>query len=430
MNGESYLLSLPGFMQKGIAAFKPGLERINRLLVAMGMPHQKYPTIHIAGTNGKGSTASFISAIITASGKRVGLHTSPHLFHVTERMKIDGVSASAHWLDSRTARYKALFEDIGVSFFEATLALSFQFFAEEEVDVAVIETGLGGRLDATNVLSPNLCVITSVGYDHMNILGNTLGEIAREKAGIIKPDTPVISAVTSEEAKTVIGEVARTKGAPFFDVFKEVHWSVSPSMDDTLVSFATPIQKYEALQIGLHGVHQYVNVASALRAIEIFFPKESLNVKDVNRGVSHVSSLAGIRGRLEVYRKEPLIVLDVSHNCDSLGAGLQFMKEALHSRSGQLYVAFGTMRDKEIEKMARMLADNDAYVFVLPVPSERALLPGDMLRLMTSAKVPAQIVHDIDDLLELFYQRSHHRDGLLITGSHLVISQFPDIFTT
>ena len=206
-SAEEFLLSLPRFTDAGHAAYKPGLERIRQILDAMGNPHDRFRSIHVAGTNGKGSTASMIASIGSSLGLRIGLHTSPHLVRITERMRIDGAPAPDEWLDSAVDMYRDGILAAGASFFEATVALSFLFFAENEVDFAVVEVGMGGRLDATNVLMPEVCVVTRIGLDHTEYLGNTLSEIAREKAGIAKRDRPLVLYPAPDEV--VSAEIGR-----------------------------------------------------------------------------------------------------------------------------------------------------------------------------------------------------------------------------
>ncbi|MBX2818229.1 MAG: bifunctional folylpolyglutamate synthase/dihydrofolate synthase [Rhodothermaceae bacterium] len=423
---EQYLFSLPRFSEKGEEALKYGLERFRRVLSELGDPHRAAPIIHLAGTNGKGSTASYIASIATCLGARVGLHTSPHLFAVSERMRVDGKPAPSEWLARRIMQCKPVFDAHTVSFFEATVALSFLFFAEEGVDLCVIETGLGGRLDATNVVDSAITVITSIGYDHMGILGNTLEAIAREKSGIIKTGVPIISAVADERARLVVQQTALEKNAPFHDVYKEVMWQ-DETRDPVTTSgvFRTPVMEYGSMMLGLPGRHQFVNVAAALRVIETFFPKERLDVKSIHTGIRSVCEVAGLRGRLDVIQKEPLIVLDVSHNYDSLSVSLQYVKEAIALRSGHLFVAFGTMRDKDIRQMASLLAEQKAQLFVVPIHTDRALPPGDTIQYMASAGVPAQAVTNAQHALQLFSEIARPEDGLLITGSHLVVSQLP-----
>ena len=210
-DAERRLLALPRFAGAGAAAYKPGLGRTRALLAALGDPHTVVPTVHVAGTNGKGSTASFAASVAQAAGLRVGLHTSPHLATLRERMRVDGRPAPPDWLDGALARWGGAVDAVGPSFFEATVALSLLYFAEQDVDLAVVEVGLGGRLDATNVLAPLVAAVTHVGLDHTDLLGDTVEAIAREKAGIAKPGVPFLHAVAGE-ARPALEAEARGRG--------------------------------------------------------------------------------------------------------------------------------------------------------------------------------------------------------------------------
>lgn len=423
----AYLHALPSFVTQGAEAFAPGLERIEALMQVMGHPHLKYPVVHIAGTNGKGSTASFLASIAFSLGKKVGLHTSPHLFHLAERLRVNGKPASEQWLAEQVSIFQKDFDRIGVSFFEATVALSLLCFSHEAVDLAVIEVGLGGRLDATNIVEPDLTIITSVGLDHTDILGETLEEIAAEKAGIIKPAIPVISGVERAEAEAIIRTVADQHNAPFHSIDDETSWHPSVEIHQRYRKARTPLRDYPDLQIGLPGRHQYKNAMLALRGAELLFPEATRDVQCVKKGLGEVVVHSGLRGRIEVCREEPMVVLDVGHNPDGLCEALAFMKEALYAKDGHLYVAFGCMRDKDVKTMSGMLAAARARVLVLPVSSARAMNPAELSLILKHDGVAHEIVHDAHHTLDLFYKRATPEDGLLVTGSHLVVAQFPEL---
>ena len=385
-DAHAYLLSLPRFAVSGQASLNPGLDRIEAVLDALGHPQDAYPTIHIAGTNGKGSTAAFLASFGRISGATVGLHTSPHLFRLNERMRVNGLVPSDAWLHKTVRACVPIFNRVGVSFFEATLALSFLYFEEHNVDFAVIETGLGGRLDASNVLTPAVSVITSIGFDHMDVLGHSLAKIAQEKSGIIKAGVPVVAGVDKEEALRVVVETAYSRAAPLHDVYEEVKWSKQRGEGGVFEgTWSTPVHTYGPVVSGLPGRHQFVNIASALRAFEIFFPRNELDVKSITRGIEAVKEQTGFRGRLEIVKSEPLIALDVCHNYDSLGASIEYVKDVLAPRSGHLFVAFGTMRDKDVEQMASLMAMSSVQLFIVPLHSERALPPGELKRHITGA---------------------------------------------
>ncbi|MEM8484729.1 MAG: Mur ligase family protein [Bacteroidota bacterium] len=421
----NYLLERPRFAVEGSAAYAPGLQRIEGVLEAMGRPQAACPLVHIAGTNGKGSTASFLAAIFTAYGKRTGLHTSPHLHHLAERLRIDGQPAPETWIASRIAKYNAVFSLYHVSFFEAMVALSLLYFAEEGAEVAVVEVGLGGRLDATNIVSPELAIITSIGLDHTQILGNSIRDIAREKAGIIKDGIPVFTGVTQPDASAEIQQIAAQRAAPVYAIEDVVTWApVQDSLDGTRINAITNEDQYSDLQLGLRGEHQARNALLALMATEYMLPAGSRRHAAITRGLAETALLSGLRGRMEVVNKEPLVVLDVGHNAEGLAAALKHMSNAVIENEGQLFVMFGTMRDKDTVQMAKQLAAIGAFVFTPPIHSDRALPPTELAQILRSHDIACTCVESVEKGLSRFYEVATSKDGLLIVGSHFLVAQY------
>lgn len=442
------LLALPRFAGTADASYRPGFERIKALLAAMEQPHRRYRIIHIAGTNGKGSTAALIAAVLTSLGHRVGLHTSPHLLHVGERMRVNGTPASERWLAEAVGHYGDLLDRVQPSFFEATVALSFRYFAEQAVDWAVVEVGLGGRLDATNVVTPEAAVITHIGLDHADILGPTLAAIAREKAGIIKPGVPVFSGVDVPEAQAVIAEVAAEQQAPLHWVPGEVT-TRPPAVpaDERMPAGAVPRQEvdlqtpraaYPSVALGLLGAHQRQNAAVAIRVCESFYGDALPFEAAVRAGLRDVARLTGLRGRLEIAQVQPTVALDVGHNSDGLRAALAALSgigpglappasgeaparfEA--SSAGRLYVLFGTLRDKDAAGMLRLLAAAEAALFLTVPPGPRAL-PQTALEAHCREFGIRVVGHgSVADGLAWFARTARPADQLLVTGSHLVVA--------
>ncbi len=420
---HAYLNALPRFAGKQNAAYEPGLARITRLLKAMGRPHEAFETIHVAGTNGKGSTASLVAAIAAATARRVGLHTSPHLLDVTERMRIGGVPAPADWLAQAVARYRPAFDAVRPSFFEATVALSFQYFAEQAVDLAVVEVGLGGRLDATNVLHPALSIITSIGRDHTALLGETLGEIARGKAGIIKPGVPVLTGADQPEALEVIEDVAAAREAPLHWIQAETEvLQAKASLDGLVLSVHTPLRRYDALRVGLPGVHQAPNALLALRAAELCFREVQRDAAPVYEGMAEIHRRTGLRGRFEVLHRSPLVVADVAHNADGLAATLALLRPEVERRSGKLFVLFGLMRDKDLPAMAHLLAEAGATVLPVHLDSDRALPAVALAEQLEAAGATAGPAGTAAEGLAHFRAQAAPQDALLATGSHQVVA--------
>lgn len=423
---NAFLHSLPRFGGVEDGGYKPGLDRMRQLLGGMGNPHDAFPSIHVAGTNGKGSTASLIAAIGTASGDRVGLHTSPELTHVTDLMRLDGTPATRDWLDGAVARHRDAIEAVDATFFEATVALSFLYFAEQEVDVAVVEVGLGGRLDATNVLAPRLSIITSIDLEHTNLLGDTLGAIAREKAGIIKPETPVLTAVTQDDALAAIRAVADSCGAPLHRADRECGWRVSEAgLRGTRMHLRTPHAHYDDLHVALPGQHQQKNAVLAVRAAELALPNATSDA--IATGLRDVHRLAGLRGRLQMLHEDPVVVADVAHNPSSLGATLGTV---IPNVDGRLVVALSLATDKDLSAIAEILARHAAQVVPLYVDSPRARPAADLARQLRAHGVDTAATATVRDAVDRFLTRAAPPDALLLTGSHTVVAPALTLFDT
>lgn len=412
-----YLLTLPRFTDQGAVALKPGLGRMEALLDAMGRPHERYPSLHVGGTNGKGSTASMIAAIATAAGRRVGLHTSPHLHDLAERMRIDGQPAPHDWLAEAVARYREVFDRVEPSFFEATVALSLLYFAERAVDLAVVEVGLGGRLDATNVLRPALAIVTNVGLDHTDLLGETREEIAREKAGIAKPGIVLLTAAEGESVLAALGAEAEARGAQLVRVQDEVTIRrVDPHPAGLALDLVTPVRAYDRLVVGLAGRHQAWNAALAVRAAERVL---GAGAAQVALGLAEVRKLSGLAGRCELLQRDPTVVADVAHNAEGLDVALACARE---QSLGRLYVLLGVMGDKDLPALTGVLAAAGATVLPVSLLSPRALSQSDLRHLLQRHGLDVIDVADVPDGLRWFRRHAQPSDLLLVTGSHLTVA--------
>ena len=404
------LFALPRFADVGAAAYNPGLDRMRTLLAAMGNPERAVPSVHVAGTNGKGSTSSMAASVAQAAGLRVGLHTSPHLLRVEERMRVDGVPAPAAWLAGAAERHAGLFERVGASFFEATTALSFLYFAESRVDLAVVEVGLGGRLDATNVLAPVVSVVTSVGLDHTDLLGDTLAAIAREKAGIAKPGVPLVHAVEEPDARASIEATARAAGAAPEAVRETCRVRVASAVPLAL-DLATPAADYGRVVVGLPGAHQAWNAALAVRAAEIAVP--GLTPDAVRTGLAEVAVRSGLRGRGEWVA--PGVVLDVAHNDDGWRVAIAAARPEPPAR---LVALVGLMADKDAPALARRLAKAGVVALPVGLAGERALARDALAGELRRAGVETVDVAGVAEALAWFAVHRRPGDRLLVTGSH------------
>ncbi len=402
------LLSLPRYSELGNAAMKPGLRGVGHLLKAMGHPERNFASVHIAGTNGKGSIASIIAAIGQSAGYRIGLYTSPHLLHLSERIRLNGSPVSDTWMLGALDRYGSLFDHLQPSFFEAMTALAFLFFAESTVDLAVVETGLGGRLDATNILRPKLSVISQIDRDHTKVLGDSLTSIAREKAGIIKDSTPVVAATGQAATQQVVRETASSLNAPWVDP--------GTATDAYL---RTPLRTYDLHAYGLSGEHQARNALLAARSAEILFPETRQNPSVILKGLEQVCELTGLRARLEVFNQNPLAVLDVAHNPAGIAAALNYMP-----RSGSVHLLLSLMKDKELVGVMRVLRGHSLKVYACDLALRRAVSASDLARLLKDYEIDVAGTGSVSAMWELAIGRVTQPDSILVCGSHFLAGAF------
>jgi dihydrofolate synthase/folylpolyglutamate synthase len=423
------LFDLPQYADVADDAYAPGLERMETLVDALGNPHEALRAVHVAGTNGKGSTAAMTAAIATAAGLKTGLHTSPHLTHVTQRMRVNGTPAPTDWLADTLAEHRALIEEVQPSFFELTVALTFRYFAEQAVDLAVIEVGLGGRLDSTNVLRPALSIITHVDLDHTDMLGDTLDAIAREKAGIIKPGIPALSAVTQAEAEAAIAEVAAEQNAPLHRLDDEATWTTHRSdLTGSVFTLDTPARRYERLSLSLAAAHQQRNAALAVRAAELTVLAEADDAAAdaaVRGGLGDVRGHTGFHGRLDVLQDAPLIVVDVGHNPPAIAATLDALAPVVAERGGTLHVCLNAVRGKQLDETARLLAGHDAVVTPIPIDTKRAIPPDEIAERLRAQGVTTNAPQPLADAVDAFRRAAAPADALLLTGSHKLVDVLP-----
>ncbi|MEM9918965.1 MAG: folylpolyglutamate synthase/dihydrofolate synthase family protein [Bacteroidota bacterium] len=361
-----YLFSqLPMFQREGSAAFKKDLTNIRRLCALLGHPGAKFKSIHIAGTNGKGSTAHLLSAVLQAAGFKTGLYTSPHYTDFRERIKINGQLMRQDAVIDFVERHQSDFERIQPSFFEITVAMAFDYFAHEKVDVAVIETGLGGRLDSTNVLLPELSIITNISLDHQQFLGDTIPEIAGEKAGIIKAGVPVVIGEDQLDTRPVFETKARAEGADIhFATERFSLQNIRSSWNAALVDVLLDGQLHlRDLQLGLGGTYQLRNLITSLQAFECLkkqAPFTCLEDVHLRKGFKEVKQLSNFVGRWQIIGERPTILCDSAHN----EAGLQLtLSEVQQSSFGQWHIVFGMVNDKDAAKVLSFFPKNAHYYF-------------------------------------------------------------------
>jgi dihydrofolate synthase/folylpolyglutamate synthase len=401
-----------------------GLERTAWILRAVGHPERRYPSVHIAGTKGKGSTAACLASVLVASGYRVGLYTSPHLHTFRERIQIAGQPIAPSLFAALMAELAMANAELGAerpdwgeaTAFELATALAFLAFARQGIDLAVVEVGLGGRLDATNVLLPEVAAITSISYDHMQILGNTLTEIAREKAGIIKPGRPVVSAPQRPEAEAVIVRTAAERGATLWLGGRD--WAVEGTPDR--FSFRGPGGEVRGLRLGLRGAHQVENAGVVLTAAQLL-SQRGLPVPEqaIRQGLAEVRW----PGRLEVARECPLVVVDGAHNVDSAERLARAMGEEFRWR--RLTLLLGIARDKDVAGIVRALAPLADEVVAVASHSPRAARPDRILAAVAEvqASLPARAADSVAAALDDALASAQPDDLILVTGSLYVVAE-------
>jgi len=404
---------------------KPGLDRTLALLAALDNPHQHLPVVHVAGTNGKGSTCSMIAAVLQTAGYRVGLYTSPHLVRFNERMRIDGVPITNETIARLASMILHHADPIEATFFEITTAMAFQWFAERRVDVAVIETGLGGRWDSTNVVTPLVSVITSIDMDHMEFLGTTLESIAGEKAGIIKPGVPAVIGEPRAALRNVFLERAAEVGAPlhFIDDILQVELdSVHPDLSMTVSVMTETGLSY--LTVDVCGQHQVRNIACAIAALTVLRDTYDVSSDHCTRGLLHATQLCGLRGRMERLQAEPLVVLDVAHNPASLAATVKTLGEAGLNLS-PWQVVFGAFKDKDVASMLRVLRPIVARLYACAANSPRAMAPVDIAWHAQDVDIPTVQAGTVSEAIAMAQAAG---GPVLICGSFSVAEEALSVF--
>jgi len=399
----SYLFSqFPQYQQIGAVAYKSGLGGMEALDNLMEHPHTHFSSIHVAGTNGKGSVSHMLAAILQQAGYRTGLYTSPHLVDFRERIRINGVMISKEEVVRFVARYRAYFDELRPSFFEITTAMAFHYFAQQKVEIAVIETGLGGRLDSTNIINPILSIITNIGFDHCEFLGNTLPQIAAEKAGIMKKQTPV-----------VIGERHPETDALFIERAQELNVSIFFAEDDYIIDKA--IQ--DAYLSDLKGAYQQKNLSTVLKAAE-FLP-EKVTTAIIKQGLRGAARTTGLHGRWECISHNPRIIVDAAHNAH----GLRWAVAQLHNEHyRQLHFVFGVVVEKDLCAILPLLPKEATYYFTqAKIP--RALDAHLLAQQCRSVGPNGEVVVGVKEALERARQNADVNDIIFVSGSIFVVAE-------
>ncbi len=421
---EYLFTAMPSFQNVGGDAYKPGLERIDNFCCALGAPHLSYPTIHIAGTNGKGSTSNMLASVLMSSGYRVGLFTSPHLRDFRERMRINGEMIGEEEVVAFVAQHKVLMEQMGLSFFEMTAAMAFDFFARNYVDIAVIECGLGGRLDATNIVDPLLSVITNIGIDHTQFLGDTLPKIAAEKGGIIKPQRNVVIGEMNEEYNEIFTAIARRQKAPL--QFAEMLYSTTDielHKESQRITVQSTMGETLQLDLDLRGEYQCRNLVTLLAAIEQLNTTVESSIKisreALTHGLRHVTQQMHLEGRWQKLCDTPLMVCDTGHNLAGL---IEVTKQIKATRYTKLYCVVGFAKDKDVAQILRLFPSDAHFIFTRP-NVERAHSTERLLEIASTLRLSCEAVERVSHAVERAKNLANDSDLVFIGGSNFVVAE-------
>lgn len=390
--------ALPMFQKVGSAAYRPGLENTEYLMDYLGHPERGLRCIHVAGTNGKGSTSSMLASVLMEAGYRTGLYTSPHLIDFRERMRVDGEMIPKEFVADFVERHLDFFTAHSFSFFEMTTAMAFCWFRACGVDVAVVETGLGGRLDSTNVVMPDLSVITNIALDHTAILGDTRVQIAGEKAGIIKPGVPVLIGENDPEIEPVFRAKAAREGAP--------------------LHFTDHGIRLEDYPCPLEGDYQRFNIATVVAACGILRESWKLDPQTVRRGIARVVDNTHLQGRWQVLSRRPLVVCDTGHNVNGIG---EIVRQLSHTPKGRLFMVFGMVNDKDVDGVLALLPKEAQYCFA-QASVQRALDSRELARRAARFSLRGEAYPDCESAFRAAQQQAGPQDMIFVGGSTFVVA--------
>lgn len=417
---------LPMFTRVGASAYKADLDNTIALCMALGNPEKKFKSIHVAGTNGKGSTSHMLASVLQEQGLKVGLYTSPHLKDFRERIKINGVMIEEQEVVDFVNMNKPLFDKIMPSFFEWTVALCFHYFAVQKVDIAIIETGLGGRLDSTNVITPELSIITNIGWDHTDLLGDTLEKIAIEKAGIIKPNIPCVIGEVLPETAVVFSEKSKKENAPVFFAPQESQLNNFTLTEDgvkfmpQIKNNKLPVNSDDYMDCDLGGIYQQFNINTVLVALnELQNLGYKLNQSAIVNGLRKVKQNTGLMGRWQILSDKPKIICDTGHNVNGI---YQVVKQIALQRFDKLHMVVGMVKDKDISKVLAELPVNATYYFC-KAQLPRALNEVDLQLAAKQFNLVGDAFETVSLALQAAKNNASENDLIFVGGSTFVVAE-------
>ena len=418
---------LPVFHRIGAAALKPGLQNITALCAALGNPQERFKSIHVGGTNGKGSSSHLLAAVLQSAGYKTGLHTSPHLKHYAERFKINGELAPESAIVDFVAQHRALIERIEPSFFEISVAFAFDYFARNGVEVAVIEVGLGGRLDSTNIITPDLCLITNISFDHTDLLGDTLEKIAFEKAGIIKAAVPVVISETQPETTPVFQSRADELGSKIY--FADQNYrlktkSLQAGGREVVLDNQSVDKYHTSYIIHLLGVYQLKNLTGVLQSVAVLRTiGYDISEQALQTGIAQAAELTQLKGRWQILAQQPLTVADVAHNY----AGLQETFSQISSYDFEnLHVVLGFVKDKDIAAILKLLPTG-AHYHCCAADSPRSLPADTLLYLLNKEGLLGSLYSSVNEALAAAREKASANDFIYVGGSTFVVSELDEV---
>jgi dihydrofolate synthase / folylpolyglutamate synthase len=414
--------NLPMFQRVGAAAIKKDLTNTIKLCTILGEPQRAFRSIHVAGTNGKGSTCHMLASILQASGYKTGLYTSPHLKEFTERIKVGGIEVTREYVVDFVNRIKPSIEEIRPSFFEITVAMAFDYFAKESIDVAVVEVGLGGKLDSTNVVQPLISVITNISWDHKELLGNTLPEIAGQKAGIIKPGIPVVVSERQHEVQDVFITTARENNAPIFFASDEYTVRASRGADAVDILKGTEILLKE-VRLPLKGFYQHRNVPGVMKTVDVLQQHFSIGRAQLKKGLEDVLINTQLKGRWQTINNNPTVVCDTGHNYSGVQ---QVMRQIFTQKFSRLFIIWGMVKDKDVKQILGLLPKEAKYYFC------QARIPRAMdattLQLEAAAfGLKGEVIPDVNEAKRAALSHAAADDFIFIGGSTYVVAEIEEL---
>lgn len=413
--------SLPMYQRDGGIAMKPGLENTLKLLKVLGNPHKNLKTIHVAGTNGKGSVSHMLCAAFMQSGYKMGLYTSPHLLDYRERIRVDGKKIKKKSVVKFVNQILPMCKELKPSFFEITVAMAFYYFDKKKVDIAIIETGLGGRLDSTNVIIPELSVITNIGMDHMQTLGDTMEKIAFEKAGIIKNKVPVVIGESHEQTKPVFENMAKDKGAKLF--FADTCYAVKGESHEALCQRFTLFKNGKVvekeLETDLKGCYQSKNLVTYFMVVDVLRNTGfKIKTKNAFKALKKVKPNTGLMGRWDIVKHEPLVILDTAHNVEGFR---ELARQLEKTRHRKLYVIFGSVNDKDIDGIFRTLPSEAFYLFT-KISLPRSMEVKELFAKANQYSYKGITCANINIAYAYAMNMARKEDMVLITGSNFIVA--------